>query len=211
MIRIILCDDHKIVRAGLKEILNDCADMKVIAEAGTGEDLLKLLHQADADIILLDVSLPGRSGLEILKQVKLLYPDLPVLILSTHKEEQYAFRTIKADASGYLHKDSEPDELIKAIRTVSSGKKYLSQKLANVLLTKLQKEDVQNSHETLSDREYEVMLLLATGKSVSQIASVLSISPNTVSTYKSRVMEKMNFNSNADLFQYVKESNLSPG
>jgi|WetSurMetagenome_2_1015567.scaffolds.fasta_scaffold409875_1 two-component system, NarL family, invasion response regulator UvrY len=208
MIRILVADDHAIVREGLKQILGDVNDMSVSDEAADGQEALAKIRGGQFDVVLLDISLPGRSGLEILKEIKAERPKLPVLILSMHAEEQYAVRTLRAGASGYLTKASAPDELIGAIRKVSSGRKYVSASLAEKLALELDIDTKKPPHAILSDREYQVMLMLASGKSVKEIAGELCLSVKTISTYRSRMMEKMNMKKNAELTLYAVRNHL---
>jgi two-component system, NarL family, invasion response regulator UvrY len=208
MIRILVVDDHTIVREGLKQILADVNDMSVLDEAGNGQDALAKIRESEFDVVLLDISMPGRSGLEVLKEIKAERPKLPVLILSMHAEEQYAVRALRAGASGYLTKASAPDELIGAIRKVSCGRKYVSASLAEKLALELDIDTKKPPHATLSDREYQVMLMLASGKSVTEIADELCLSVKTISTYRSRVMEKMNMKKNAELTLYAIQNHL---
>ena len=208
MIRILVVDDHAIVREGLKQILADVNDMAVRDEAGNGQEALAKIRDGEFDVVLLDISMPGRSGLEILKEIKAERPKLPVLILSMHAEEQYAIRALRAGASGYLTKASAPDELIGAIRKVSCGRKYVSSSLAEKLALELDIDTKKPPHTTLSDREYQVMLMIASGKSVKEIADELCLSVKTISTYRTRLMEKMNMKKNAELTLYAIQNNL---
>ena len=208
MIRILVVDDHAIVREGLKQILGEVDDMSVRDEAGNGQEALAKIRSGEFDVVLLDISMPGRSGLEILKEIKAERPKLPVLILSMHAEEQYAVRALRAGASGYVTKASAPDELIGAIRKVSCGRKYVSSSLAEKLAFELDIDTRKPPHETLSDREYQVMLMLASGKSVKEIADELCLSVKTISTYRARVMEKMNMKKNAELTLYAIQNHL---
>lgn len=208
MLRILIADDHTVVRKGLKQILLDEFPNAEIEEVPDAEELVKKVMQAKWDIVVSDLSMPGRSGLDALQQVKLSHPDLPVLILSIHPEEQYALRALKAGASGYLSKDTAPDELVKAVQKVLLGKKYISQSIAEKLANTLSSKANKDLHENLSNREFDVMKLLANGKSVSEIAEVLSLSVTTVSTYRARVMTKMNLKSNSDLTKYAIENKL---
>jgi two-component system, NarL family, invasion response regulator UvrY len=208
MIRILVADDHTIVREGLKQILAEVDDMSVRDEAGNGQEALAKIRDGEFDVVLLDISMPGRSGLEILKEIKTEHPKLPVLILSMHAEEQYAVRALRAGASGYLTKASAPDELIGAIRKVSCGRKYVSSSLAEKLAFELDIDTKKPPHETLSDREYQVMLMLASGKSVKEIADEVCLSVKTISTYRARVMEKMNMKKNAELTLYAIQNRL---
>ncbi|SEM20652.1 DNA-binding response regulator, NarL/FixJ family, contains REC and HTH domains [Syntrophus gentianae] len=208
MIKILVADDHTIVREGLKQIVGEVDDMAVADEAGNGQEALAKIREGDYDVVLLDISMPGRSGLEILKDIRAERPKLPVLILSMHSEEQYAVRALRAGASGYLTKASAPDELIGAIRKVSRGRKYVTASLAEKLALELDADTQKPPHETLSDREYQVMLMLAAGKSVTEIADELCLSVKTISTYRSRILEKMNMKKNAELTLYAVQNHL---
>ncbi len=208
MLRILIADDHSVVRKGLKQILLDEFPSAIIDEVGDAEGLIKKTMTAKWDVIVSDLSMPGRSGLDALLQIKQSFPDLPVLILSIHPEEQYALRALKAGASGYLSKDTAPDELVKAVKKVLLGKKYISQSIAEKLANAFSSNKDKNPHENLSDREFDVMKLLANGKSVSEIADILSLSVTTVSTYRARVMVKMDMKSNSDLTKYAIENKL---
>lgn len=208
MIRILVVDDHAIVREGLKQILSDVSDISVLAEAGNGQEAMDQIHRQTFDVILMDISMPGRSGLEILKDIKVEHPKLPVLILSMHPEEQYAIRALKAGAAGYMNKSSAPDELIGAIRKVSAGRKYVSPSVAEKLAFELGSDPTRLPHELLSDREYQVMMMLAAGKSVSEIGAELCLSVKTISTYRARIMEKMNLKKNAELTLYAVQHHL---
>ncbi|MDY0187750.1 MAG: response regulator transcription factor [Syntrophus sp. (in: bacteria)] len=208
MIRILVADDHTIVREGLKQIVGEVDDMTVADEAGNGQEALSKIREGDYDVVLLDISMPGQSGLEVLKDIRAEKPKLPVLILSMHSEEQYAVRALRAGASGYLTKASAPDELIGAIRKVSRGRKYVTASLAEKLALELGTDTSKPPHEMLSDREYQVMLMLAAGKSVTEIADELCLSVKTISTYRSRVLEKMNMKKNAELTLYAVQNHL---
>ena len=208
MIRILVADDHAVVRQGVVQILADVRDMLVKDEAQNGTEALDKILKYEYDVILLDISMPGRSGLEVLKDIKAEHPKQPVLILSMHAEEQYAVRALRAGASGYLTKASAPDELIGAIRKVSYGRKYVSASLAEKLAFALDIDTKKPPHETLSDREYQVMLMIASGKSVKEIAAELCLSVKTISTYRARVMEKMNMKKNAELTLYAVRNRL---
>ncbi|HRI24095.1 MAG TPA: response regulator transcription factor [Ferruginibacter sp.] len=208
MLRILIADDHTIVRKGLKQILLEEFSNAVIDEVPDAEELIKKVMAEKWDVVVSDLSMPGRSGLDALQQIKSGYPDLPVLILSIHPEEQYALRALKSGASGYLSKDTAPDELVKAVKKVLLGKKYISQSIAEKLADSFSSNSTKQLHETLSDREFDVMKLLANGKSVSDIAEMMSLSVTTVSTYRARVMAKMNLKSNSDLTKYAIENKL---
>ncbi len=208
-IRLLIGDDHAVVRKGMKQILAETRDIVVADEAGNGREVLEKVRKNDFDMVLLDISMPGRDGLEVLKELKSLRPKLPVLMLSMYPEEQYAVRSLRSGASGYLTKDSAPDELISAIRKVSSGGKYVSASLAEKLAHKLGGSDVEKPlHETLSDREYQVMCMIASGKTVKEIGEELSLSVKTVSTYRSRILNKMRLKGNAELTRYAIDNRL---
>jgi two-component system invasion response regulator UvrY len=206
-IRILIADDHPIVREGYKKILMSQPDMDVTGEAGNGQEVLDLIQKKDFDLILLDISMPGRSGLEILKELKSQKPHLPVMILSIYPEEQYAVRAFRDGASGYLTKASTPKELIAAIRKVSQGGRYVTEALAEKLTYFLGDVD-KAPHEKLSDREYQVMLLIASGKTVTQAAEELCLSVKTISTYRRHILEKMQFSTNAEITMYAIQNKL---
>lgn len=208
MIKILIADDHPVVRKGLKEIIKDNSDMLVAGEASNGQEVLEEALKKEFDVVVLDISMPGRSGLEVLKQLKRERPELSVLILSMHPEEHYAVRVLKAGASGYLTKESVPDELIKAIRRISTGRKYVSSTLAEKLAFDLENGAEKILHEKLSDREYEVMCMIASGKTLKEIAEALCLSVKTISTYRSRILEKMKMKNNAELTRYAIKHNL---
>jgi DNA-binding NarL/FixJ family response regulator len=208
MIRILVADDHTVVREGIKQILAGQEDMIVEDEAGSGQEVLHKVTKKNYDLILLDISMPGRSGLEILEEIKVMQPKLPVLILSMHPEEQYAVRTLRAGAAGYLTKASAPQELICAIQKVSRGGKYVTASLAEKLALELDAGAEKPCHARLSNREYQVMLMLACGRSVSEVAEELCLSAKTISTYRTRILEKMNMKKNAELTLYAVRNNL---
>jgi two-component system, NarL family, invasion response regulator UvrY len=208
MIRILVADDHTVVREGVKQILTGLDDMIVEDEAENGQETLEKVSHGNYDVVLLDISMPGRSGLEILEDILTLQPRLSVLILSMHPEEQYAIRALRAGASGYLTKSSASHELIDAIRKVSRGGKYVTASLAEKLAMELDSKADKQRHEKLSNREYQVMLMLASGKSVSEIADELCLSVKTVSTYRTRIMDKMGMKKNAELTFYAMNNNL---
>ena len=207
-IRILIADDHPIVREGYKKILMSQPNMDVTGEAGNGQEVLDLIQKKDFDLILLDISMPGRSGLEILKELKGQKPHLPVMILSIYPEEQYAVRAFRDGASGYLTKASTPKELISAIRKVSQGGRYVTEALAEKLTYFLHGDVEKAPHEKLSDREYQVMLLIASGKTVTQIAEELCLSVKTISTYRRHILEKMQFTTNAEITMYAIQNKL---
>ncbi len=208
MIQILIADDHAIVRAGLKQIVAQEKDMAVAGEAGSVEELLQILPQKDWSILILDINMPGRSGLDVLKDIKRQYPQLPVLILSIYDEAQYGLRAIRSGADGYLKKISAPEELISAIRKIVSGGKYISATLAERLADTFTGKVREKPHEKLSSREYQVMLMIAQGKSAEEIAHLLSISAHTVYSYRNRILQKLNLKSNIELTKYVLENNL---
>jgi two-component system, NarL family, invasion response regulator UvrY len=208
MIRILVADDHAVVREGIKTILAGQESMVVEDEAGNGQEVLSKVTKKKYDLVLLDISMPGRSGLEILQEIKVMQPKLPVLILSMHPEEQYAVRTLRAGAAGYLTKASAPQELIRAIQKVSKGGKYVTASLAEKLAFELDAGADKPCHEKLSDREYQVMLMLASGQSVSEVAEQLCLSAKTITTYRTRILEKMGMKKNAELTLYAVRNNL---
>jgi two-component system, NarL family, invasion response regulator UvrY len=205
MIRVLITDDHPIVRRGLMQIVADEADMTV-TEAGNGSEALGLIDTEDFNLVLLDLSMPGLSGLEVLSQIRTRRPQLPVLVLSGHAEAEFAVRIIKAGASGYLNKHLAPEELVTAIRRVLTGRKYIGAAVAELIADSLGKNEV--AHASLSDREFQVMLLIAAGKTVSEIAEELALSVKTVSTYRTRILDKMNLKNNAELMRYVVENKI---
>ncbi|MGB9715319.1 MAG: response regulator [Thermodesulfovibrionales bacterium] len=208
MIKILIADDHAVVREGLKQIISERPDMKVTAEAGSSHEVLDLIDKNNFDVVILDIAMPGRGGIEILKELKQKRPRLPVLILSMYPEEQYAVRVLKAGASGYMTKESAPNELINAISIVSKGKKYISPTLAEKLAVDIELSTDRPLHESLSDREFQVMCMIASGKTLKEIAEQLSLSIKTISTYRSRILEKMNMKSNAELTHYAIKNHL---
>ncbi|MDG1157901.1 MAG: response regulator transcription factor [Flavobacteriales bacterium] len=211
MIQVVLCDDHKIVRDGLSKIIGSFNDIDVIADdIASGEELLQRLRKTQPDVIILDVSLPGRSGLEVLKQIKIFYPDIKVLVLSMYPEDQFAIRMLKAGASGYLHKDSAPEVLIEAIRTIQNGGEYLSPQITKLLYREMNNKNQDLPHKQLSDREFEVFLAIGEGKANNQIANQLSLSAKTISTYRSRILTKMTMDNNSEIIKYILLHNLIP-
>ena len=208
MIRILIADDHAIVRKGLKQLIHDEYPSALVEEVGDVESLIKQVMKANWDVLICDISMPGRSGVEALHQVKQINPQLPVLIMSMHPEDQYALRVLKAGASGYLSKDTVHEELINALRTIKLGRKYITPSIAEKLASAFETNNGRQLHENLSDREFDVFKMLAAGKSVSEIAAQLSLSATTVSTYRSRILEKMVMKNNADLTRYALEKNI---
>jgi len=208
MIQILIVDDHAILRRGLKEILErEFRDVR-IGGAGTAEQALTQLDSDNWDLVILDITMPGRSGVDVLRNLKALRPKLPVLVLSMHPEDQYGKRVLKAGASGYMNKESAPEELIKAVRKLLSGGRYVSPTLAETLAVDLGRDDGTPAHERLSDREFEVLRKMASGKTVGQIAQELHLSVPTVSTYRARILEKMGMSTNAELIRYAVSHHL---
>ena len=202
MVNILIADDHAVVRRGIKQILSDEPDIKVLGEASNAYEIMLLLLNENWDLLILDITMPGKSGLDALIEIKQRNPDLKVLILSMHPEEEIALSALKSGADGYLNKDSVPSELIRAIRKVTQGGKYISSSLAETIITSLEKQESE-LHRELSEREYQVLCLIASGNSLMQIAEKLSLSVKTVSTYRTRILEKMNMKSNVELTHYA--------
>jgi two-component system invasion response regulator UvrY len=207
-LRILIVDDHPIVRRGLKQTLADAAEIGEIVEAATPQEALDLVRQRKWDAVILDIGLPGRGGLEVLKDIKREVPRLPVLILSMHAEDQYAVRAVRAGAAGYLTKGAATESLIAAVRKVASGGRYISQELAERLATELTVDPDHPLHASLSDREFDVLRSIASGQTVGDIADRLSLSVKTVSTYRARILEKMQLKNNAELMHYVLTNHL---
>jgi len=208
MIRILIADDHFIVREGLKQIVSDVPDMVVVDEASDGQEALRKALGGSFDIIILDISMPVKSGLDVLQALKQHKPDANVLILSVHPEEHYAMRVLKAGASGYLTKESAPDELVRAIRRISQGRKYITATLAEKLAGVVERPADVPLHSTLSEREFRVMVMIASGYSIKEISEKLFLSIKTVSTYRTRILKKMNFKNNSELIRYSIENGL---
>jgi len=208
MIQILIVDDHAILRRGLKEILEREFRDVSIGGAGTAEQALTQLESEKWDLVILDITMPGRSGIDVLRHLKALRPNLPVLVLSMHPEDQYGRRVLKAGASGYMNKESAPEELIKAVRKLLSGGRYVSETLAEMLAVDFGRDDGTPAHERLSDREFEVLRKMASGKTVGQIAQELHLSVPTVSTYRARILEKMGMSNTAELIRYALSHHL---
>jgi len=208
MIKLLIADDHAIFREGLKHILEEHPDILVADEAGNGQEVLDYIWKNEYDMILLDIGMPGMPALEVLKQVKNEKPRLPVLVLSMYPEDQYAVRFIRAGASGYLTKESAPEELITAIRKITAGRKYITSSVAEKLADEVEPDAEKPAHHTLSDREFEVFRLIASGKTVKQIADDLFLSVKTISTYRSRILEKMKMKTNAELMHYALKQHM---
>ncbi len=210
IIRVLIADDHAIVREGLKQIIGDSRDLCVVGEADTGHQAVQRVRAGGIDVLLLDVSLPDKNGIEVLKLLKRECPSLAVLMLSMHREDQYAIRAIKAGASGYLNKQSAPAELVTALREVANGKKYITTTLAQELARQIGDDVTREPHETLSDREYQTLLMIASGKTVGDIASELALSVKTISMYRSRLLQKMRMRHNAELTHYAIRNRMLP-
>jgi two-component system, NarL family, invasion response regulator UvrY len=208
MTKVLIADDHALVRAGLRQYLQDSGRFRTIAEAGSGMQVLDMLRADRFDLLILDINMPDRGGLDILKHVRASHPDVRVLVLSGYPERQYAVNVLKAGAGGYLSKDGTPDELLKAITQVLSGRRYVSASLAELLAAELDTDHDRPLHAGLSEREFQIFCKLAAGQSVSEIANELSLSVKTVSTYRTRVLEKMCFKSNADITSYALRNGL---
>jgi two-component system invasion response regulator UvrY len=208
MIKILIADDHPIVRRGLKQILAEEPDLAIAGEAQSSQEVLDLVRKRDWNVVVLDITMPGRGGLEILREIKKERPKLPVLILSMHPEDQYGVRALKAGAAGYMTKESAPEKLVQAIRKIMKGGKYVSPTLAEKLVLDLEKDTPEAPHETLSDREHQVMCMIASGKTVSEIAKDLFLSVKTISTYRSRILKKMKMKNNAELTHYAMKHRL---
>jgi two-component system invasion response regulator UvrY len=210
VIRVIVADDHMLVRQGLRRLLEDAPDIEVVGEAGTGQETMKLISTVSCSLLLLDISLPDRNGLEVLKDVHALRPHLPVLILSVYPEDQYAIRAFRAGAAGYLMKAAAANELLDAVRRTGQGSKYITPAVAEKLAENFQnrRSDTQLPHEQLSDREFEVLERIAKGLSVAEISKTLGLSPKTISTYRSRILQKMGLKNSAELMHYAFENQL---
>ena len=208
MIRVLIADDHAIVRKGLKQLILEGYPSAIVGEVEDVETLIEKVIKEEWDVVVCDINMPGRSGVEALHQLKEINPKLPVLMMSMYPEDQYALRVLKAGASGYLNKNSVHDELIKAIQTTLIGRKYITPSIAEKLAGAFSNDDNKQPHELLSDREFDVLKMLAAGKSVSEIADQFSLSATTVSTYRARILEKMGMKTNADLTRYALEKKL---
>ncbi|SDW88382.1 response regulator [Nitrosomonas communis] len=208
MIRVMIADDHAIVRQGLKQILSETDDISVAGEAETGFEAITIARQQIFDVMLLDISLPDRNGIEVLKQIKKDQPDFTILMLSMHHESEFAIRAIKAGAAGYLSKQSAPMQLVTAIRQVAAGRKYITPSLAQELANAITLDTDQPLHNSLSDREYQTLCLIAAGKSLSEISTSLCLSPKTVSVYRARLMEKLKLSNNSELVRYAIKHHL---
>ena len=208
MINIVIADDHPIVREGLKRIISECGDMKLVGEAATSNEVIKQCRENKVDVLLLDISMPGAGFLDTLQRIKTKYPSLQVLVLSIHPEEQYAIRAIQSGAAGYLTKSHTPEQLAHAIRLVHAGQKYITPKVAQELITKLENNQETDLHKTLSNREYQILCMLGGGKQLTEIAAILSLSPKTVGTYRNRILNKLNLRTTGELIRYAVEHDL---
>ncbi|MGM0594469.1 MAG: response regulator [Pseudomonadota bacterium] len=206
--KVLIVDDHAVVRQGIKQIVAEMDEAVSIGEAGNGGDAIQMLRDAEWDLVLLDIGLPGKSGIEVLKRIKSEWKRLPVLILSMYPEDQYALRAIRAGASGYMTKESAPDALLSAIARVKNGGRYISPEVAEKLVFELDDNADELPHQNLSDREFEVLRLIASGKTVSEIGEMLSLSVKTISTYRSRILDKMKMKHNAELTHYALKHEL---
>ncbi len=208
MIKLFIADDHPLVRKGLKDVLREEVDLEVIGEAENDQELLDGLSRNKPDVLITDLSMPGRGTLSILSEVRTRFPKLPILVLTMHPEERFAVRALRSGASGYLTKDTKPDEIVKAVRILAGGKKYITPTLAEKLALELDRDPERPLHATLSNREFQIMRALASGKKIKDIADELSISVHTVNTYKARIMEKMSLKSITELTLYAIENHL---
>jgi len=208
MMRVVVVDDHAVVREGLKRIISENPGMAVTGEAGDGHEALKLIRGGACDVVLLDITMPNKNGLDVLKELRTEVPRLPVLVLSMHSEDQYAVRVLRAGAAGYLTKESAPAKLVQAIRKVVRGGKYVSPSLAEKLVSDLGTDTERPPHEILSDREYQVLCLIASGKTVSEIGAELALSVKTISTYRVRILEKLRMKNNAEITRYAIKERL---
>ncbi len=208
MINIFIADDHPLVRKGIKEILEEEIDLKVIGEAAYPHEVLEGIKRTNPDILVTDLSMPGRSGVDLISDLKQLFPSLPVLVLTMHPEERFAVRVLKAGAFGYLTKDTKPEEIVKAVRQICNGRKYITPSIAETLVTEINRDFNKPPHEALSNREFQIMRLISSGIKVSEIAEKLSLSIRTVNTYRSRILKKMNMKTNSELILYAVENHL---
>jgi two-component system, NarL family, invasion response regulator UvrY len=206
--KIIIVDDHELIREGIKKVAAKESDIEVTGEASNSVELFELLDKHEADIVLLDISLPGRSGIDIITDIKIKAPDTKILILTMHPEDRFAVQALKAGASGYITKNNASKSLVSALRKISDGRKYISSNLAEQLASELELNYEKPLHESLSTREFEVMRLIVEGKAVRDIAEILSISANTVASYRSRILEKMKMKTNAEIIRYALENKL---
>ncbi len=208
MMQILIADDHAIVRRGLKQILDEEPGLAVVSEAQNGQEVLEMSRHQAWDLVILDINLPDRNGLDILNELHYTFPSIPILILSMYPEDQYALRVLKAGASGYLNKQSAPEELIKAIKKIRGGGKYFSEAVLDMLVSSMDRKQVKPIQEILSDREYQVMVLIASGKTLTEIGEKLALSVKTISTYRKRILDKLNMKNNAELTYFALRNGL---
>ncbi|HEY8048464.1 response regulator transcription factor [Ramlibacter sp. PS4R-6] len=208
MVKVAIVDDHAIVRAGLKQFLSEMVDLRVVGEAASGREAIDLVRNTEIDVLIMDLSMPGQSGIDALAMIRAKAPDIGILILSGYPEEQYAVNLIRQGASGYLNKECEPMEIVNAIRTIALGRRYISPSVAELIAQQLNRKEGAAAHELLSEREFQVFLKLAKGETAGEIAQALSLSVKTVSTYRTRLMEKMGLQSNSDLTYYALKNKL---
>ncbi len=208
MIKVFIADDHALIREGIKNLLSPLSDIKLVGETANSFEIIEQIRVNKCDVLILDLSMPGKNGLDVLKEIKSIFPETKILIMTMMPEDQFAKRTLKAGASGYLTKESAPDELITAIRRIASGRKYVSQSLAEKLAQDLDDTAEKPIQDLLSDREFQVMKMMASGKSQTDIAIELSISVSTVNTYRSRILKKLNLKTNAELIHFAYQNNL---
>ena len=208
MIKVLIADDHALIRKGLKQLLDDTEELRVTGEAESGTEAIKMAQTGEFNVVLLDISMPDKHGIDVLKQIKECQPQLPILMLSMHPEEQYALRSMKAGAAGYLNKQSAPAQLVTAIRQVAKGKKYISSELAEQLAEGLSQGYQELLHQTLSNREYQTLCLMAQGRKLSEMAEIMSLSPKTISVYRARLLEKMKLKTNAEAIHYAINNHL---
>jgi DNA-binding NarL/FixJ family response regulator len=208
MINVLIADDHAVVRKGIRQIISEDEEINVLGEASNSDEIIAQLYDHDWDVFVLDITMPGKNGLDVMIEIKQKRPEIKILILSMHPEEEIALRALKTGASGYLNKDSVPGELIKAIRKIYNGGRYISSMLAESIVFSHEREEYLLPHEALSEREFQVMCLIASGNTLSQIAEELSLSIKTVSTYRTRIMDKMNMKSNVEITHYAIKNKL---
>jgi len=208
MTKILIADDHELIREGFKNVINKEIDLSVTGEAQNAAEVIEFLHNNECDVVVLDITMPGRSGIDVLKEIRSYNKNIKVLILSMHPEDRFAIRAIRAGAAGYITKEKAPKEIVNAIRKITAGGKYVSDKLAEELIFELSSGQEGPPHTQLSDREFEVFELIATGKSISDIAEKLTLSQSTINTYRHRIMDKMRMKSNAEIIKYAIQHNL---
>lgn len=211
MIRVAVCDDHAIVRKGLSQILTEAGDIGVVIEAANAGELRQRLRDTTCDVLVIDIEMPGKNGIETVAQMKKEWPRMPAIVLSIYPEDQYAVRALRAGAAGYIHKTSAPEKLVDAVRLVAAGKKFISAEVSQALAEAVSGEAPELPHQQLSDREYQVLRLIASGKKLSEIADTLALSPKTVSVYRARILDKMHLSGNVELARYAMTHHLLDG